>query len=81
MACVGDPVMLCSIVLYDMWRCYGMLICIHASCSGLLRLIGLVGILWPRGSGLSEARLNVVSRGSFALNDVRCVSLVNRVLA
>ena len=81
MTCVGDAVMLCSIILYDMWRCYCMLVCIHASCAGLLRLIGLVGILRPRGSGLSEARLNVFNRGRFALNDVRCVSLVNRVLA
>ena len=81
MTCVGDVVMLCGIMLYDVWTCCCMLICIYAMCAGLLRLIGHVGIFWPKGSGLRTARRNVFSRGRLVCNDVRRVSLVNRVLA
>ena len=40
-----------------------------------------VGMFWPRGSGFGAARRNVFGRGRLAWNDVKCVSLVNRVLA
>ena len=81
MTCVGDAVMLCSIMLYDMWICYCMMLCICVTCAGLLRLFGHDGIFWPRGSGLRAARRNVFCRGRLALDDEKCVSLVSRVLA
>ena len=58
-----------------------MLLCIYVISAGLLRLFGRVGVFWPRGSGLRTARRNVFCRGYLALNDGKCVSLVNRVFA
>ena len=77
----GDSIMLCTAGLYDMLIYCCMLICINASCAGLMRLIGYDGVFWPEGSGLGTARRNVFCRGCFALSDVGCVSLVVRVLA
>ena len=81
MTCVGDAVVLCSAMLCDMWICYYMRLCIYVISAGLLRLFGHDSIFWPRGSGLRTARRNVFCRGRLALNDEKCVSLVNRVLA
>ena len=47
MTCVGDAVMLCSTMLYDVWICYCMLLCIYVISAGLFRLFGRVGIFWP----------------------------------
>ena len=81
MTCVCDAVMLYGIRLYDMLICYFMLICIYTSDAGLLILIGRDGVFWTRGSGLVTARRNMFCRGCLALNDVRRVLMVNRVLA
>ncbi len=81
MTCIGDAVMLCSDMLNDMLVCYCMMICICVSRVGLLCLIDRDGRLGPIGAGLRVVRLNVFSRGHWVVNEVRWVSMVNRVLA
>ena len=79
--CVGDAVMMHSVMWYDMLVCYCMMICIYVSRVGLLCLIDRDGRLWPIGAGLRVVRLNMFSRGHWVVNEVRWVSMVNRVLA
>jgi hypothetical protein len=81
MICVGDAVMLCSVMLDDMLVCYCMMICIYVSRAGLLCLIGRDGRLWPIGAGLRVVWLNMFNRGHRVVNEVRWFSVVNRVLA
>jgi hypothetical protein len=79
--CVDDAVMFCSVMLNDMFVCYCILICTYVSRAGLLYLIGRDGRLWPTGAGLWGVRRNMFSRGRLVVNEERCVSVVNRVLA
>ena len=78
---IGDAIMLCTAKLYDMLICCCMMICIVASCAGLIRLIGRDEMFWPRGAGLRTPRRNAFCRGHLASNDVRRVPMVVRVLA
>ena len=79
--CVGDSVMLYSVMMYDIFLCYCMLIYNCVPLAELLCLIGRGRLLWPRGSGLSTAWRSMFGHGHFGLEDERCVSLVDRVLA
>ncbi len=78
--CVGDSVMLYSVMMYDILLCYCMLICNCVPLAELLCLIGRDRLLWPRGSCLRMAWL-MFGHGRFGLEDERCVSLVDQVLA
>ena len=81
MACVGEDVMTCRIMLSDMLMCCYMMMGIYASRAGLIRLIGRDGIFWPREAGLGPPRRNVLCRGRSSSNDVRRVLMVVPVLA
>ncbi len=81
MMCVGDAVMMHSVMLYDMLVCYCMMICIYVSHAGLLCLICRDGRLWPIEAGLRVVWLNMFRRGHRVVNEVRWFSVVNCVLA
>ena len=58
MTCVGDSVMLCMGVFYDLLIRCCTLICNCASRAVLLFIIDRDGLFWPRGSRLGTGRRN-----------------------